>query len=124
MTMKKRYSFGLCIVVSFFIFSMITFKDSLAPYVSFAEAKTANGTVQVQGTPTSDSISITSDKKLSFRLRDQTGEEELVVYTGAKPEGLEYATGIVAIGKYQNNQFQAEKLLVKCPSKYQRSVNQ
>lgn len=122
---KKRYIFGLGIVLSFFFFSMITFKDSLTPYVSFAEAKAATGTVQVQGTLTSNSISFASDsKKLSFRLRDQTGEEVLVVYNGAKPEGLEHATGIVAIGKYQNSQFLAEKLLVKCPSKYQRSVNQ
>jgi cytochrome c-type biogenesis protein CcmE len=112
-------------VLSFFLFSIVTFTESLSPYVSFAKAKAATGTVQVQGTLTGDRIAVTNaGKKLSFRLRDQTGEEAVVVYTGAKPEGLETAASIVAVGKYQNSQFMAERLLVKCPSKYQRSVNQ
>lgn len=123
--MKKRHIISSIIIVTFFIFSFVTFTDSLSPYVSFAAAKTINGTVQVKGTLTGDKIAFAPEsKKLTFRLRDEDGEDALIVYAGAKPEGLEHASNIVVIGRFQNNQFMAEKLLVKCPSKYQRSVNQ
>jgi cytochrome c-type biogenesis protein CcmE len=36
-----------------------------------------------------------------------------------KPANFEDAVSIVAIGRYENGVFAAEKLLVKCPSKYQ-----
>jgi cytochrome c-type biogenesis protein CcmE len=93
--------------------------------VTFAEARTAKGAVQVRGTLVGNKASVAADgKMLTFTLRDEASEEVSVVYAGAKPEGLEQATSIVAIGKYQNSQFTAEKLLVKCPSKYQGSVKQ
>jgi cytochrome c-type biogenesis protein CcmE len=42
-----------------------------------------------------------------------------VVYDGVKPGNFEEAVQIVAIGRYQDDAFHAEQLLVKCPSKYQ-----
>jgi cytochrome c-type biogenesis protein CcmE len=62
--------------------------------------------------------------RLTFRLRDEAGEEAWVVYAGAKPEGFEQADNVVAVGRYQGSQFTADKLLVKCPSKYQGRVKQ
>ncbi len=122
--MQKRRIICLLLIFAFFFFSTITFIDSLSPYVSFGEARTIAGTVQIKGDIIRDNVAFDQEnKKLIFRLRDETGEEAVIVYAGAKPEGLEHATGIVAIGKYQNNQFMAEKLLVKCPTKYQGSVS-
>ena len=42
-----------------------------------------------------------------------------ILYNGVKPGNFEQATEIVAIGQYQNGGFEADQLLVKCPSKYQ-----
>lgn len=118
--MKKRHGIGIGIIALFIIFSAISFKSSLTPYVTFAQAKTMSGSVQVRGVLTSERVTMTDDgKAVKFKLQDEKGQEALIVYKGTKPDGLEQATSIVAIGKYQNNEFIADKLLVKCPSKYQ-----
>jgi cytochrome c-type biogenesis protein CcmE len=42
-----------------------------------------------------------------------------VTYRGIKPGNFKDAISIVAIGSYRDGHVEAEKLLVKCPSKYQ-----
>ena len=121
--MKLRHSIGLLIIIAFGAYSFTVFQTSLTPYVSFAQAKSSTGAVQVRGVLATEKITVTENgKTVTFLLRDEAGEEVLVIYQGAKPEGLDQATSIVAVGKYQNDQFVAEKLLIKCPSKYQGSV--
>ncbi|WP_312419102.1 cytochrome c maturation protein CcmE domain-containing protein [Anaerospora hongkongensis] len=121
--MKRRHMMGWLIVLAFVVFSFTAFQSSLTPYVSFAQAQKMTGTVQVRGVLAADKIAVLeSGKTMQFLLRDEAGEEVPVVYQGAKPEGLEQASSIVAIGKYQSGRFVAEKLLIKCPSKYQGSV--
>ena len=118
--MKRRHGIGIAVIVIFLIFSVINFQGSLTPYVTFSQAKTMNGSVQVRGVLASEQVVMTDDgQAVKFKLRDEKGQEAVVVYKGIKPDGIEQATSIVAIGKYQNDQFSAEKLLVKCPSKYQ-----
>ena len=122
--MKKRHIIGIGIIIAFVSFSLVVFSNSLTPYVSVAQAKTAKSTVQVRGVPGSEKVTVADNgKSVKFSLRDEAGEEVKVVYNGTKPDGLEQATSVVAVGKYQNDQFVAEKLLIKCPSKYQGSVN-
>ena len=117
--MKRRHIIGIVIIGIFIVFSAMSFKNSLTPYVTFAQAKTMSGSVQVRGVLASERVMISEDGKgIKFKLRDDKGQEKLVVYKGTQPEGLEQSTSIVAVGKYQNEQFVAEKLLVKCPSKY------
>ena len=118
--MKRRHGIGMAIIALFIIFSVFSFKSSLTPYVTVAEAKNMNGSVQVRGVLASDQVIITENgKAIKFTLRDENGQEAMIVYKGVRPDNLEQATSIVAIGKYHNDQFIAEKLLVKCPSKYQ-----
>ncbi|MBC8015974.1 MAG: cytochrome c maturation protein CcmE [Sporomusaceae bacterium] len=118
--MKRRHGIGIGIIAIFIIFSVMNFQSSLTPYVTFAQAKTMSSSVQVRGVLASEQVVMTDDgQAVKFKLRDEKGQEAMVVYKGAKPDNIEQATSIVAIGKYQNDQFIAEKLLVKCPSKYQ-----
>ncbi|MBP2628490.1 MAG: CcmE/CycJ protein [Firmicutes bacterium] len=120
--MKKRHVIGIGIIAIVIIFCAVSLKNSLTPYVTFAQAKTISGSVQVRGVLVSEQMVMTDGgKAVKFKLLDENGQEAIIVYKGTKPDGLEQAASIVAIGKYQNNQFVAEKLLVKCPSKYQSS---
>lgn len=122
--MKKYRLVCLAVIAGFIGYSAFVFQSSVTPYVTFAQAKSAKSAVQVKGTLASPKIMpVDNGKSTQFMLRDDAGEEVAVLYRGIKPEGLEQATGIVAIGKYSNGQFLADKLLVKCPSKYQGSVN-
>ena len=118
--MKPKYVVALIVVVVFLVFGAFSLKKSLTPYVSFAQAQ-KGGTVQiigklVSGTDYYDSQS----QKLAFMLTDQESRLQMkVLYDGVKPGNFEQATEIVAIGQYQSGTFEAEQLLVKCPSKYQ-----
>lgn len=121
--MKLRHIAGIAVIVGFAIFSVFTYTESLTPYVTFAQAKEAKHAVQVRGVLANHQISTSENgKKLHFTLRDEAGAEVPVIYNGIRPDNFEHATSVVAIGKYQTNLFIAEKLLVKCPSKYQGSV--
>ena len=121
--MKQRHIIGLLMIIIFITYSAVTFSNSLTPYVTFEQAKKTNGSVQVRGILAEGLvISLDGGKKIRFVLQDENGTTVPVIYSGAKPDNFEEATSIVAIGKYQDDQFLAEKLLVKCPSKYQGSV--
>jgi cytochrome c-type biogenesis protein CcmE len=93
----------------------------MTQYVSFAEAKASPRTVQVMGAlEKGTSRYDTGTKTLHFTLLDPTTNEPIAVsYTDVKPANFEDAVSIVAIGRYDKGVFAAEKLLVKCPSKYQ-----
>jgi cytochrome c-type biogenesis protein CcmE len=124
--MKKKhiyYALGVVLLLVFAGFSFSEFKESLTPYVSYDVALKSLRTVQVaggleQGTSTYDS----GDHSLHFTLVDQESAQTLRVrYHGIKPANFEDAVSIVAIGRFDpaTSEFAAEKLLVKCPSKYQ-----
>ncbi|WP_371372316.1 cytochrome c maturation protein CcmE [Sporomusa aerivorans] len=121
--MKSRRLVCLGIIAAFMAYCVYAFQDSVTPYVTFAQAKERKTTVQVKGLLATPRITPTGDgKTIRFILRDDAGAEAAVLYKGIQPEGLEQATGIVAIGRYLDGEFHADKLLVKCPSKYQGSV--
>jgi cytochrome c-type biogenesis protein CcmE len=56
---------------------------------------------------------------LAFRLRDESGDTIPIVYRKSKPETFDMADHVKAIGAYRDGAFQADDLLLKCPSKYE-----
>jgi cytochrome c-type biogenesis protein CcmE len=101
-------------------FGLSGFKKSMTPYVSFGEARRASGMVQVNGVLASKNYVLKRQEQyLEFNLKDSHGETMTVEYRGTIPGNFDQATSIVAIGRYRNARFEADQLLVKCPSKYQ-----
>lgn len=97
-----------------------SFRKTVTPYISFAEARRAQGLVQVNGVLADKRYVLRQDEQfLSFRLKDSEGQVLPVEYHGVIPGNFDQATSIVAIGRYDNGRFVADQLLVKCPSKYQ-----
>jgi len=119
--MKKAYWIGAVVVLGFLVLGLSTFTKSMTPYVSFDEARSSRRTVQVMGALEKGTTRYdTASKTLHFNLLDPTTKTALpVTYRDVKPANFEDAISIVAIGRYQEGAFHAEKLLVKCPSKYQ-----
>lgn len=119
--MKRAYWAGAILILGFLGLGLTTFTKSMTPYVSFAEAKSSHRTVQVMGALQKGSAKYdTAQKTLFFTLVDPKTQDVIPVsYTDVKPANFEDAISIVAIGRYENERFTAEKLLVKCPSKYQ-----
>jgi cytochrome c-type biogenesis protein CcmE len=111
------------LLVAFAALSMTAFRQTLTPYVSFNEARAAQRTVQIAGELEKGSSGYdTTEQSLLFTLRDPKSRETVRVrYHGLRPANFEDALSIVAIGRFDpaSREMKAEKLLVKCPSKYQ-----
>jgi len=118
--MKKGYWVAAALALAFIGFGLTAFQKTLTPYLTFDEARKARGTVQVMGSLDKQSDRYDTDKQeLSFDLMDSNGRRMPVAYRGIKPANFKDAISIVAIGRYEQGRIEAEKLLVKCPSKYQ-----
>jgi len=124
--MKKKkglYFVGAFLLLGFAGFSASAFKETLTPYVPYETARKGDRVVQVAGALDKGSSSyVAEEESLYFTLKDPESQETLRVrYKGLKPANFEEAISIVAIGRFDQTaqNFQADKLLVKCPSKYQ-----
>ena len=94
--------------------------------MSFKEAKERSGQyVQVIGKSDKNQKISFVDGYFAFSMIEETGEQMNIKFKGAKPLNFEHAEQVVVLGKYDSGTkiFMADKLLVKCPSKYKKKVN-
>ncbi len=127
---KLYYWLGGALLVAFTGFSLAAFRTSLTPYVSFEEATRpgVSRVVQIAGGLAKGSSNYDdASASLRFTLVDPATQATIPVrYEGVRPANFEDAVSIVAIGRYDatRQDFEAAKLLVKCPSKYQGAENE
>ena len=118
--MKRGYWVAAALTLAFVGFGLTAFQKTLTPYLTFDEARTSRGVVQVMGALDKESDRYDSAREeLAFDLVDPDGRRMPVVYSGIRPGNFKDAISIVAIGRFRDGRIEAEKLLVKCPSKYQ-----
>ncbi len=123
--MNPKAIVALALLVVAVTIGVTSFKKSVTPYISFAEARRSSGMVQVNGTLADKNYVLKKDEQfLEFNLKDSNSEVLKVVYRGVVPGNFDQATSIVAIGRYKADHFEADQLLVKCPSKYQAMAEQ
>jgi cytochrome c-type biogenesis protein CcmE len=65
---------------------------------------------------------IKDPNKFSFFLKDDSLVVKQVIYKGEKPTDFEKAEKIVVTGKMKEDIFYADKILMKCPSKYKEQA--
>jgi cytochrome c-type biogenesis protein CcmE len=121
--MNFKIVLAILLLVVAGVFGVTSFKKSVTPYISFAEARHSSGLVQVNGVLADKNYVLKADEQfLEFRLKDAQNEILPVRYRGVIPGNFDQAVSVVAIGKYAGDHFEAEQLLVKCPSKYQAAA--
>lgn len=59
--------------------------------------------------------------KTVFHMTDRAGQTKRVVLSQPKPTGLENSESIDLYGSSQGTDFHANKMLMKCPSKYNQN---
>lgn len=117
--MRTKYIVGGIIIIAFTVWAGISFKSTLTPYVSIAEAKQSGKMVQIKGERLDNGRFDLGKNLFTFEIRDENGENLKVTYDGAKPGNFDQASHVVCVGKYSDGVFVAKELLIKCPSKYQ-----
>jgi cytochrome c-type biogenesis protein CcmE len=124
--MNKKYAIGGFIVLVFVILALFSFQKSTTEFVTIAEAKASNSTVQVYGHWLKDKAShyYPDKNQFEFYMQDETGNTFKVVHAGNKPNNFEIAHKVVVKGHYEGNVFRSEQILTKCPSKYEGTVEE
>jgi len=106
------------------VIAIISLSDNLfSPYVTFQYAEKHPGKyVQVLGKKAVDTEVTHSTSGYSFTMTDDEGNILNAFHSGVKPQNFESAEQIVVVGKYslEKKLFEADKVLTKCPSKYQK----
>ena len=107
----------------------ITARDS-SRYLTFEEARerAENGEksrVHVIGTfpPGAHSTVLSSSDNLSFTFSmvDASGDIQEVLHLNPIPTDFERSEQVVVVGSFRNDLFLADKILLKCPSKYEQT---
>lgn len=62
--------------------------------------------------------------QFSMYVKDDQNVEKLVVVNKAKPKDIEKSEKIVVTGKMNGDTFEANEILLKCPSKYKNREQQ
>ncbi|WP_373492630.1 cytochrome c maturation protein CcmE [Aquiflexum sp.] len=131
--MKKGHIIGLGIIGVAIIIIMSMIGDA-STYESFATArdlkmKGNDKSIHVVGqlkksiSGTVEGIEVNQDKtSFYFLMVDNAGTEQKVFYNEPVPADFSRAEQVVVIGSYKNpDLFVADKILMKCPSKYQET---
>ena len=129
--MKKTHIIAI-IVIAIAIGAIISTSGSSNAYLTFSEAQKMakdvdNSKIHVVGTLLKDQnkhvIGLEYNPEMdanyfAFMLKDTTNVEMKVVYGAPKPADFERSEKVVIIGNVQGDIFKADKILLKCPSKY------
>lgn len=128
--MKKKYIIAI-VVIAVAITMIISMAGDASTYVSFGEAKELSEkgfkkSIHVVGelpkTASGEVVGIQeSPDKLSFKFEmiDEKGMKQEVLFAEPIPADFTRSEQVVIVGAYQGDKFIAEKILLKCPSKYQ-----
>jgi len=120
--MKRSHIIGI-LVIAVAIFAMMTTMGDASSYETFASSKIyPNQEFHVVGTLAENRETHYDPENdpnyFSFYLKDNDGKIKKVVFNGSKPQDFEKSEQIVLTGKFSKDEFQASKILMKCPSKY------
>lgn len=129
--MKKGHIIGLGIIAVAIMIIISSIGDA-SSYESFSTAKEMadegdSDPIHVVGQLKKDSrgsvtgLEVSEDKtSFTFTMVDNEGTEQQVYYNEPVPADFVRSEQVVVIGSYKNsNMFIADKILMKCPSKYQ-----
>jgi cytochrome c-type biogenesis protein CcmE len=116
---------GLAFLAIAIFFAVFSSDDILSPYVPFKEARSSSGRyVQIIGTLDRAVPVQYGEGSYTFTIVDKEGTRMSAMHRGSKPQNFEHTEQVVLLGRYRADTglFEADKVLVKCPSKYRRRL--
>ena len=130
--MKKIQIFGL-VIIAVAIGIIVSTAGDASTYVDFTKAKEMaqdgdNESIHVVGKLKKDATGQILEMAyqpevdpnyFEFTLVDNNNVEQKVIYKNSKPQDFDKSEQVVVVGKMKDGAFTAEKILMKCPSKYE-----
>ena len=129
----KRTHIVAIIIIAVAIGLIISTAGDASTYVTFGEAYSlakngSNEKIHVVGQLVKDDaghakgIQVSDDKlSFTFLMVDEDQKQQKVIYYEPMPIDFLKSEQVVVIGSYQDELFYADKILMKCPSKYQET---
>ena len=129
----KKIHILIIVIIAVAVTIIITTSNDASTYVTFDQAHqmASNGSknsIHVVGELKKDSeghvvgILPGEDRvSFSFIMIDENRKEQIVNYNQPMPQDFIRSEKVVVIGSYSGETFIAEKILLKCPSKYQEN---
>ena len=124
--MRKRYFIGggiLTVAISLLVYASLG--GAVNYYLTVSELLDKDNEfygkhIRVAGKVTDSDIEWNADDiELRFIITEG-GNNMIVVYSGARPSGLNAGSSILVEGKYSSDEvFRASTIILKCPSKYE-----
>jgi len=132
--MKKTHIFGI-VIIALAIGIIVSTAGDASSYVTFSQAqemaKNGSGSaVHVVGKLTKNAQGQITNmiyepqidpNHFEFTLADNENKQVSVIYGAPKPQDFDRSEQVVVIGTMQGDYFKADKILLKCPSKYQEN---
>lgn len=121
----KRVHILILIVIVAAIGVVMSLSMNTSTYAGFAEASERPGREYHVIGKLSPGKPIEFDalkdaNSFTFYMLDNAGMEMQVRYSDSKPQDFEKLDQVVVIGKVKDGQFEAHKMNLKCPSKYNK----
>lgn len=128
---KRKVTAALVVVAAVLIYLIATAASNTTMYyLTVAEAVEQSNDLQgrwvrIAGDVPGDSIDWEAENfRLSFDVVED-GQRVPAVYTGVRPDNLIDGAGVVLEGTFQpNGEFNVDRLLVQCVSKYEAAVDE
>ncbi|MCK8494123.1 MULTISPECIES: cytochrome c maturation protein CcmE [Spirosoma] len=132
--MKLSHIFGI-IVIALAIGIIVATAGDASSYVTFKQAAELaqdgdDKMIHVVGKVQKDAQGRVTDmlydpaidpNHFEFTLIDNENRAQKVVFNSPKPQDFERSEQVVIIGAMKGDHFQCDKILLKCPSKYQEN---
>jgi cytochrome c-type biogenesis protein CcmE len=122
----KKIHIALIVLIAILLGVIISTVSESGTYVSFkTAAEKPDRTYHIIGKVNLQKEFIYNPEKdanvFGFFMTDTIGTEKRVFYNGTKPQDFEKAERIVVVGKMKGDDFIASQVLMKCPSKYNKT---
>ena len=125
---RVKFIIGGAVIALAIVYLIFTTTQSTASYFLTVEELYDKGStiydrnVRVSGMVVGDSVDFnSSDLILRFEIVGESGETLPVYFNGPKPDQMRQDAEAIIQGKFDGNEFTAQELLLKCPSRYEES---
>jgi cytochrome c-type biogenesis protein CcmE len=126
---KLKFIIGGAAIILAIVYLVVTGVQSAATYfltvgeLRQQESTMLNRNVRVSGQVDETTIAFDNrDLVLTFDIFDETGQRLPVVFNGPKPDQMRDGAEAIVEGKWDGQEFTANTLLLKCPSRYEEGT--